>query len=141
MDFGTPICSIDCYPTLLDVAGVESNQATDGVSLLPVLHDPQHQYDRDLFWHYPHYHAGGDSPYSAVRHGDWRLIEFHEDQRQELYNLRTDVGEQKNLVESHTAEAEDLYQRLVAWRKAVDAQMPTLNPEFDPARASQVRRK
>ena len=59
------------------------------------------QIDRNLYWHYPHYHAGGDSPYSAIRSDSFRLIEFHEDDSVQLYNLANDIGEQNDLADNH----------------------------------------
>src|SRR5690606_6081552 len=99
----------------------------DGRSILPLLRDPQAKLDRDLFWHYSHYHAGGDSPYGAIRSGDWKLIEFYEDMRVELYNLADDLGEKNDLAASNPAKAAALRQKLHAWRASVAAQMPTPN--------------
>ena len=139
------VSTIDYYPTFLDVASVlgdeKHNSNVDGVSIVPLLYDPSTEFDRDLFWHYPHYHAGGDGPYSAVRSGDWRLIEFHEDNRLELYNLAEDLGERNDLALKKPKLANSLRSKLAAWRSAVNAQMPTLNPKFDPDRATQVSRR
>ena len=139
-----PIMTTDLYPTFLEAtrtAGdARHNRAVDGRSLVALMRDPNTQLERDLFWHYPHYHAGGDSPYSAIRSGDWRLIEFHEDQSLALYDLSQDIGEQHNLAEQHPQAAQQLLARLRAWRQAVDAQMPTPNPDYDAERARQVKR-
>ena len=139
-----PVMGIDFYPTLLEVAGLagdpEHNKKVDGRSLVPLLKNADTTLDRDLFWHFPHYHAGGDSPYSAIRSGDWRLIEFHEDGALELYHLSDDLGEQDNLASRKGDLAKRLQQKLHAWRTAVGAQMPKPNPNFDPARQTQVAR-
>ena len=91
--------------------------------------------DRDaLFWHYPHYHPGGATPYSAARFGDWRLVEFFETGRVELYNLKDDVGERTDLAARDPALTGRLHERLKAWRRAVGAQLPTPNPDHDPAK-------
>ena len=87
-----PVITVDVYPTVLDIAGVEGdashNASVDGVSLTGLLRDPQSGLDREtLYWHYPHYHNGGATPHSAIRDGDWRLVHFYEDGRKELYNL------------------------------------------------------
>ena len=135
---------MDYYPTILDITGVsgdaDHNASMDGVSLVPLLRDPATTLDRRLFWHYPHYHAGGDGPYSAVRDGSWRLIEFHEDNQLALYNLAEDVGETTNLVEQHADKTRELHQQLRDWRRQVKAQMPTPNPDHDPGRATRVGR-
>ena len=140
-----PIMTIDYYATLLEVAAVKGdeihNRSVDGVSLVPLLGNPKSLIERDLFWHYPHYHAGGDGPYSAIRSREWRLIEFHESGKLELYNLAEDVGEQNNLAARKADVARALLARLHKWRNDVDAQMPTENPHYDETRAAQVGRK
>ncbi|HWD99783.1 MAG TPA: hypothetical protein VG345_12125, partial [Bryobacteraceae bacterium] len=93
--------------------------------------------ERPLFWHYPHYSDQGGRPASAVRLGDWKLIEFLEDGHLELYNLRDDIGERKNLAKREASRASQLHERLARWRKSVDASMPQSNPNYDPARSSE----
>jgi arylsulfatase A-like enzyme len=88
--------------------------------------------DGPLFWHYPHYHPGGAAPYSAIRDGDWRLVEFFEDGRTELFHLKDDVGEAKDLAASMPEKAAELRKKLSDWRTSVDAQVPTPNPDFKP---------
>lgn len=140
-----PIMTIDLYPTLLDIAGIEGHRPhtakIDGVSIKPLLLREKTTLDRDLFWHFPHYHAGGHSPYSAIRSGNLRLVEFHEDGALELYDLAADIGESNDLTSSQSVTAEKLHQKLRNWRKSVGAQMPTPNPNYDPARASEVVRQ
>ncbi len=139
-----PVMTIDYYPTLLEVTSSPGDKAhnasVDGRSITPLLRDPSLTLSRNLYWHYPHYHAGGDSPYSAIRSGDWRLVEFHEDNRVELYNLAKDLGEQNDLSATMSDKVTQLRAKLYAWREQVDAQMPTPNPNYDPARAEQVGR-
>ncbi len=143
----TPVMSIDFYPTLLEFTGatgkLEHNQSIDGVSLVPLingesLNGSSQLVQRDLFWHYPHYHAGGDGPYSAVRSGNFRLIEFHEDKSLRLYDLTNDIGEQNDLVNTMPDKSRDLLKRLNEWRASVQAQMPTANPNFDAEKATKV---
>ncbi len=135
----TPVISMDFYPTILDVAGIKdpAHHAMDGLSLVPLLRQ-KGKFQRDaLFWHYPHYQhyqLGGTTPYSAIRAGDFKLIEFLDDQRVELYNLKDDIGEQHNLAKEMPAKADELRARLHDWRKEVGAQMPARNPNYDPAR-------
>jgi arylsulfatase A-like enzyme len=81
-----------------------------------------------LYWHYPHYHR--TTPAGALRHGDWKLIEYFEDGRLELYNLRDDLGEQKDLAAAMPEKARELQKMLADWRTNVGAQMPTLNPDY-----------
>jgi arylsulfatase A len=135
----TPAISADLYPTLLAMVGLEdvAGHRSDGVNLVPLLRETG-QLQRDaLFWHYPHhqhYQQGGAMPYGAIREGDFKLIEFYDDGRLELYNLRDDIGEQQNLAGQMPEKARHLQQRLAAWRKEVGAQMPTPNPAYDPTR-------
>jgi arylsulfatase A-like enzyme len=132
-----PVITADFYPTLLRVAGAGGdaghNARVDGVDLGALLKEPKGRLKRDaLFWHYPHYHPGGATPYGAVRVGDWKLIEFYEDRHVELYNLKDDPGEKEDQAKKMPARAAELTRRLHAWRKSVDAQMPTPNPKYKP---------
>ncbi len=134
-----PVMSIDYYPTILEIAGVAGDPAhnanVDGVSLVPLLRDPQASLPaRPLFWHYPHYHTMGATPYSAVRDADWRLVEFLEDNRVELYNLKDDGSETRDLAAEMPEKVAELRTRLSAWRESVGAQMPSPNPDHDPAK-------
>ncbi len=129
----TPVTSPDFYPTLLELAGltVANEEARlDGISLTPLL-TGQGQLSRDaIFWHYPHYGNQGGTPGSSVRRGDWKLIEFFEDGRLELYNLRDDIGEQNNLATTDPARAQRLHMLLDDWRKRVNALAPSPNPSW-----------
>jgi arylsulfatase A-like enzyme len=125
-----PVITCDLFSTLLEAAGVApptGEQAPDGVSLLPLIEDPQAKLARDaLFFHYPHYYAT-TTPASAIRSGDWKLLEYFEDQRVELYHLPGDVGEARDVAREHPSQAETLLRRLREWRSIVGAQMPTAN--------------
>ena len=132
----SPITSPDLYPTVLEAAGLplRPQQHADGVSFLPLL-DGDKDFDRGpLFWHYPHYGNQGGTPGSSVRHGDWKLIEFFEDGRLELYDLRTDVSEVRNVAAAHPEVVRDLQARLAAWRRDVGAKFPQPNPDWPKAR-------
>lgn len=130
-----PVSSIDFHPTLCKALGVERN-GLDGVDIKPALQGGKLP-ERPLFWHYPHYSDQGGSPGGAVRLGDWKLIEFYEDGRLELYNLANDPGERRNLINKEPQRASKLHQILIDWRKQVNASMPTVNPDYDPKRASE----
>ncbi len=139
----TPVISYDLLPTVLAAAAlpIEPNQIIDGESLMPLL-TQKNTLKRDaIYWHYPHYHPGGATPYSAVREGDWKLIEFYEDGHLELYNLRRDPGEFQNMAEVEGDVTERLQQLLQKWRLDVEAQEPESNPEFDPERAFEAAKK
>ena len=128
-----PAISYDLLPTLLEAAGVQPSGPVEGKSLVPVLTGGQLA-ERPIFWHYPHYHPGGATPYSAVREGDWKLIQFFEDMHTELYHLSEDPREAHNLAATDPARAAALLAKLDAWRKEVGAQLPTPNPNYDPAK-------
>jgi arylsulfatase A-like enzyme len=132
-----PAVSTDLFATVLEIAGVRPNPAvpSDGRSLVPLFKGGTFA-ERPVYWHYPHYHPGGATPYSAVRLGDWRLVEFFEDGRAELYNLKTDVGETTDLAARMPEKTAELKHRLAAWRSSVGAQLPAPNPKYDPARAN-----
>ena len=92
--------------------------------------------DRDaLFFHYPHYYAT-TTPVSAVRSGDWKLLEYLEDEHVELFNLKDDIGETNNLAKTLPAKATELRKRIHLWREEIGASMPSPNPSFKPKPAA-----
>jgi arylsulfatase A-like enzyme len=123
-----PVTSVDFYPTIIEAAEVESTpQELDGVSLLPLLKGSK-KLDREaIYWHMPHYHSSGVSPSGAVRCGDYKLIEYFEDGRIELFDLSSDQGEQHNIAETEPETAAKLKKMLVKWRQEINAAMPTVN--------------
>ena len=78
-----------------------------------------------LFWHYPHYGNQGGAPCGTIRDGDWKMIEWFEDGSRELYNIKNDPGETKNLAAENPKKIKELQERLIRWRKEVGAIMPT----------------
>jgi arylsulfatase A-like enzyme len=126
-----PMVSTDYYPTLLEMAGLppRPEQHCDGVSFAPLLQGGTRP-ERPLFWHYPHYSNQGGGPGGAIRLGDWKLIEFFEDMHTELYHLKDDLGEQKDLASAMPDKVNALREQLHAWRKATGALMPTPNPDY-----------
>jgi arylsulfatase A-like enzyme len=129
------VSSIDFFPTLLEIAGVKPQGQVDGRSLVPLLNATGTLRRDALYWHYPHYWGGNRvRPFGSVRAGDWKLIEFYEQMRVELYNLKDDLGETRDLAQERPQQAAELRDMLHRWRKSVGAQMPTPNPAYDPAR-------
>ncbi len=149
-----PINSVDLYPTLLDVAGAAppNDYPLDGTSYLTLLTgDATKLPRRSLYWHFPGYLGSGKNawrttPAGAIQEGTWKLLEFFEDGRLELYNLANDVGQRANLVDSESQRARVMYERLVAWRGEIGAQMPerreraAQSESHAPSVASQVTR-
>ena len=129
------VWSGDIFSTLTEWAGVAPSAATlDGTSLAGQLSKPvatSHE-PRPLFWHYPHYANQGSRPGGAIREGDWKFVEDYQTGKRELFNVGSDVGENQNHIEDQPDIAQQLAQKLDDWRKAVGAQMPTLNPDYSP---------
>ncbi|MCC9657741.1 sulfatase [Rhodopirellula halodulae] len=118
----TPVCSIDFYPTILDLCGQDlpSDRVVDGQSLRPLLNG-QPLDRQSLFWHYPHYSNQGGFPGGAIREGDWKLVERYEDGRVHLYNLAQDIGERNDLAAKHPERVTEMRSRLHDWYVDVDA--------------------
>jgi arylsulfatase A-like enzyme len=127
-----PVTSPDFYPTLLAAAGLDllPEQHVDGESLLGLLTKGE-PLERDaIFWHYPHYSNQGGSPACAIRCGDWKLIEFFEGPRCELYNVVEDVGETRDVAAEHAELTAQLRGRLEAWLEDVEGKIPPPNPDW-----------
>jgi len=130
-----PVISNDFLPTMVEMAGIGARpgQPIDGVSMVPLLKGAK-ALDRDtLYWYYPTYHHS--TPAVAIREGDFKLLEFFEDSSLELYHLKDDVGEKKNLAAQMPDKAAAMRDKLHRWRKALGAPLPTPNPDHDPEKA------
>ncbi|MBN2129423.1 MAG: DUF4976 domain-containing protein, partial [Sedimentisphaerales bacterium] len=123
----------DFYPTMLEMAGLplRPEQHVDGLSLVTLLRGAGTLKREAIYWHYPHYHGSGNRPSGAVRAGDYKLIEWYEDGRGELYDLKDDLGEKNDLAVTMPDKADELRRRLHAWRKEVGARMPEGEPRDD----------
>ncbi len=137
-----PVTNLDFYPTLLEILGIQKPEGLvlDGKSIQPVLEGKEFP-ERPLFWHFPIYLENGNKesqdpvfrtrPGSAVRLGDWKLIEYFENGDLELYNLKDDIGETTNLAEQNHQKLKELLKILNEWRLSTNAPVPKdLNPEF-----------
>jgi len=130
-----PAIHVDVFPTFLEIAGAPKpeNQILDGESLMRLLRDPGAALQREaIFQHFPGYLGAGagewrTTPVGLIQAGDWKLMEFFEDGRLELYNLKDDIGERKNLAKEMPGKAKELHDKMLAWRAAVKAPMPTAN--------------
>lgn len=131
-----PVISADFYPTILQMAGLPlmPDQHKDGLSLLPVLKNKAELKREHLFWHFPNYTGSGhpdpSKPLSVVRNERYKLIESLEDGSWELYDLKEDIKEERNLVKEKPAIAARLQKALAAWRKSANVQMPEVNPDY-----------
>ncbi|MBA4019794.1 MAG: N-acetylgalactosamine 6-sulfate sulfatase (GALNS) [Pirellula sp.] len=128
----TPVWSCDILPTVLELAGLKPAAAIDGVSLVGLLQGAAAPQREALYWHYPHYANQGGKPGGAVRAGPWKLIEFYENGRRELFDVSASVNESRNLAAEKPEVVAELAGKLDAWRKSVAAQMPTPNADYTP---------
>jgi arylsulfatase A-like enzyme len=133
-----PVTGADFFPTLLELAGLDPlpAQHVDGVSLVPLLKGGTIP-ELPLFWHYPHYGNQGGEPGAIIRRGDWKLIHYYEDGRDELYNLAADLGEQSDLAATEPVRTRNLRAELDAWLRETGARIPKPDSRFDPARRKQ----
>ena len=138
-----PVSSVDLLPTFAELAGPKTKgtlaNRIDGESLVPLLTQRGELPARSLFWHYPHYHH--TTPAGAIRKGDLKLIEYFDDGHVELYDLKNDLSEKHDLTAERPDVAKSMQQELASWRKSVGANMPTPNPDYDPAKASQFKQR
>jgi len=133
-----PVWSCDLAPTVLAICGAAAMKG-DGVSVVDLLADAEPSELRSgarareaLYWHYPHYANQGGKPGGAIRAGQWKLIEFYETGRRELFDLKAGVGESRNLAAEKPEIVAELAKKLEAWRQDVGAKMPTANPDYVP---------
>lgn len=139
----TKVIGVDFYPTFLEIANISKplSSERDGVSLVPELNGKPLA-ERNLFWHFPGYLEAfkGDKrhndpfrtrPVSVIRSGNYKLLEFYEEAKVELYNLENDSGETKDISGENPAKAKELYDLLKAWKRKVNAPVPEkANPYF-----------
>ena len=126
----------DFYPTFLEASGLPlmPEQHVDGLSLMPLFKGEQHLGRPSIFWHYPHYSNQGSRPACNMVSGTWKLIENFEDGDLELFDLETDVSEQRNLAEVYPDRAASMHQELQTWVRDIEAQIPEPNPEWESER-------
>jgi len=148
-----PVIGIDFYPTMLEMAGLSKppGHILDGQSIVGLLTGQKSKFKkRAVFWHFPAYLESYNdeqwpwrtTPAGAVRYGDWKLIEFFEDGKLELYNIKNDIREQNDLARSMPDKVKQLHRILVEWRKSVDAPVPAeKNPLYDPKARAAGRKK
>jgi arylsulfatase A-like enzyme len=125
-----PVMNTDILSTVLEVVGLPQRPELhkDGVSFASLLRGDAKPVHEALFWHFPHYGILGSGPCSSVRLGDWKLIEWLENDSVELFNLATDLSEKDDVAAQHPETVRQLRERLHAWRKETDANMPRPKP-------------
>jgi hypothetical protein len=133
-------CSVDWYPTLLEMAGIQDapGHFTDGVSLVPLLKGGTSLPRDAIFCHFPHYiPATGNLPSTSVRQGPWKLIRVYGEGPQqqpafELYNLADDIGERNNLADQMPDKVQALDALITRHLADTQACVPIPNPRYDP---------
>ncbi len=130
-----PVASIDMYPTFLELAGLkpQPGDVLDGESLVSTFQGATELTRKRLFWHFPCY-VGRATPSSALREGDFKLVEFFEEGgKRELFNLKIDPNEEHDLAASMPDKLASMYTTLQAWQKETGAMLLTkANPNYDP---------
>lgn len=125
----SPVNNVDWLPTLLSLAALEIPGGLDGVDFSAGLRGGDFP-RRPLFWHYPHYTNQGGRPSGAVLEGDWLLVEFYDEDKTELYDLASDIGQKHDLSARAPARVAAMKAALAAWRLANQAQVNAPNPDF-----------
>ena len=143
----TPVILMDLYPTFLELAGARQTpgQPVDGRSWVPLLRDPdtaaaQNVGDRPLVWYQPLYASGPSGrvtagPQAVIRRGPWKMAVDLETQGARLFNLIDDAGEKRDRAADEPVVVAALQRELAAWQLAVDAPVPTPNPDYQPGSA------
>jgi arylsulfatase A-like enzyme len=128
-----PVVLTDLFPTFMHSVLQQEPEQSDGVDLTPLLKAPDATLpDRVFYFHYPHYyHVPVSTPVSAIRKGDWKLLHYYEDDRDELYNLSADPYEKLDLASHEPSLTAQLGTQLKDWLDEVGAEMPKFN---DPQR-------
>ncbi len=123
-----PISTIDYVPTICELMDINLPVGIEGQSFLGAITKKEDRAltDRNLYWHYPHYYPT-TAPVSAIRQGDWKLIEFLGEEKLELYNLMSDINEERNIIDTFPDKAAELLQSLHDWKKQVNAGHVSLN--------------
>jgi len=127
-----PVVNTDWLPTLLELAGQPVPPGLDGISFAGALRGTSPFPVRSFFWHFPHYTNQGSRPAGAMRDGDWLYVEYYDDGQEELYDLRRDVGETRNLAPSEAGQTARMRAALAGWRARNQARGNSPNPDFAP---------
>lgn len=116
------------FSALTEIAGIApDNEQIDGKSLVPLINRTGGLEREDIFWHYPHYHSSGWTPGAAIRSGKWKLVEFYDLGKTELYDLDADPGENNDLSALFPDKVNELKEKIFKWQEKTRAQFPTVN--------------
>jgi arylsulfatase A-like enzyme len=134
-----PITGADIYPSLLSLAGLPAptQQLMDGRDMVASIEQGIAP-DRPLFWHYPHYGNQGGDPSSIIRRKNYKLIHYHEDGKDELYDLYKDAEERLDVADNFPDLVIELRTELLDWLASVNANFPEKDSVYDPVKAAGV---
>ena len=142
----TRIVGYDLFPTFCEWAGITASKLPkelEGGSIASLLsNEGQGKVARtrdSLVFHFPHYQ--GDTPHSAIIKGDMKLIKFYEDNKLLLFDLSKDLRESNNLATKMPEETKNLHKELNEYLAAIQAQLPTINPKYDPNQKPMLLKK
>lgn len=124
------ISSIDFFPTFAALTGAELPKNIDGIDVTPALKGTEKLQHEALHWHYPHYHRA--RPSGSILKGEWKLIEWFETGKTELFHLAKDPYEEHDLAATNPSKNAELLEDLRRWRTDVGAQLTSHNPQYDP---------
>lgn len=134
-----PAAHVDLFPTFLELAqtSISPEYSLDGQSLVSLIKHPELPFDHGpIYWHFPGYLQSyikediwRTTPVSTIRHGDYKLLEFFEDDRLELYNLKEDLGETRDIAADQPEKVQELHGLLKTWRQSTGALMATRKSE------------
>jgi arylsulfatase A len=129
----TPIIHLDFVPTLLSIVGAPVPSGLDGINIAGLWLEGRPTPARRFFWHFPHYNNQGGRPAGAIRDGEWKFVTYYDTGEQQLFNLKNDISESKNLSQVEKQRTADLAKAHEFWLNEINAQRNTPNPDFDPA--------
>jgi uncharacterized sulfatase len=130
-----PVIGTDLFPTFTEAAEAQlpSDRPLDGVSLRPLFEEPKAALPREvLLWHFPFYHPThvNETPVSAMRHGNLKLVHHYENSRNELFDLAVDPGETLDLSGLRTADAQRMEAELLTQLRTMEARLPRPAPRL-----------
>lgn len=140
---GETVVGYDLFPTFCELAGVtgELPDVIEGGSIVPLLRGESGVVQRPreaLVFHFPHYQ--GDAPHTALMLGNYKLMRFYEDGDLQLYDLENDIGESRDLTDEQPDRVKEMVARMDEYLSAVGAELPVVNPGYDPSKELRLRK-
>ena len=137
-----PVTAMDWLPTIAELAHLHTAPAKDveGGSFAGILRDPSghgavKRVREEIVFHFPHYDHGNFGPATALILEHYKLIRVDETGTRRLYDLAVDAAEEHDLAAKLPEKTAELDARLIAYLRAVNAQLAIVNPDYDPTKA------